>query len=751
MRARWLFEVFLALAMGALPLLLPSGRNLEYEYALLVSLLSVLLLPYSSLIQGRIPEGRRPRLIYLLWLFIIGPILVVIPGALMFLFRACPCSPDEFRFWMVVQWYPSWLLGGALAQVLLKVRRTYELSKIRAALVYACILALFILSLAAILWFLPQKRVTHFLVGFIHGPIYDEWIPVDDGIILQRVAHLFLATTLISLAWWRRRWLQTTGLMISMLLFIGFSHKASQFPSVQNGQRYLNRLMPYELKTADFTIHYAAENDQLPADIKRLFDDTVFHVHELKKALQVSSQHVDIYIYPDRRSMKLWFGGEQTDITDVFGPSVHITASEYPHETLRHELVHALASEFGFHGIGFHPNMAFTEGLAVALAPPEMRIGLDEGAAALVSSKRVSNVANLFSPLFWQESGTRSYTVAGSIVKYLLQHHGMERIRALYAGDNWDNVFGENRLTILRAWEDSLAPYAGDQTRDLQVASLYRNPGILYDRCPHTKAVLRREQDNRWHALRRPAAWLPKNDYWPWRLQLDPYDASARNMDWQSRMKNAFEKHDKGALEAGRLQLAKEHQWPPKELEDVELQILLSDLDYFTQRKDESAKRLDQLMEFAGRHEIGDDLLRQAYVRQILQGNVVPELEADEWRAYVAGWRPIPTPGSQVQPWIITYLQLRRGEPNLRSTAVLKQLLNTAPSAALPSTFAVEWYRILGLYLQDAAAFDQAEQAYNKAAAHASSGMKAVLEEHARRMAYFHKNPPVTPTPVRIP
>lgn len=748
MRAQWLFAVLLPLVMGALPLALPAGRNLEYEYALLVSLLSVLLLPYASLIYEKAPEGRRQRYRYLLWLFILGPLLVLVPGTLMFLTRMCPCSSEEFRFWMLLQWYPSWLLGGGLAQVLLRALNTYKLTRIRAALVYACILGIFILSLAATLWFLPQKRVTHFLVGFIHGPIYDEWIPIDDGIAWQRTAHVFLATTLLALAWWRRRWLQTSGLVISVLLFACITHKAAQFPSVQNGKRYLNKLMPYELKTPDFTIHYAAPDDQLPAEIKQLFEDTVFHVHELKAALQVSSQHIDIYIYPDRRSMKLWFGGEQTDITDVFGPSVHITASEYPHETLRHELVHALAAEFGFHGIGFHPNMAFTEGLAVALAPPEMRIGLDEGAAALVSSKRVRNVAQLFSPLFWQESGSRSYTVAGSIVKYLLQHHGMEKIRALYAGNHWDNVFGEDRVSILRAWEESLAPYTGDHTHDLQVASLFRNPGILYDRCPHTKAARRRDEENKWLTMRRPSGWNPKKDYWPWRLELDSFDASAHNIHWQHRMKHAYQHQQTSELEAGRVELAKEHQWPPKELEDVELLLLLSDLEYFTGRKSESATQLAQLMEFARSHAIGDDLLRQAYVRQILNAEASGP-QAELWRAYVAGWGSMPAAHAKAQPWVITYLQLRRGELSLRSLPALEHMLNTSPPTGLPNTFTVEWYRFLGLYLQGARAFDKAETAYKKAASYAPSGMKAVLEEHARRMAFFHANPLTMPTPIK--
>lgn len=751
MRARWLFTVLFPLVIGAIPLALTAGRNLEYEYALLVSLLSILLLPYASLLREKMPSGRRERLIYLLWLFVAAPLLVLVPGVLMFLLRLCPCSAEEFRFWMLVQWYPSWILGGGLAQVLLRVQNTYRLSKLRAAAVYACILALFIISLAATLWFLPQKRITHFLVGFIHGPIYDEWIPVDDGILWQRLAHLFLATTLMALAWWRRRFLQTSGLVISLLLFAAISHKASEFPSVQNGKRYLNRLMPYELKNEDFTLHYAAPDEILPTEIEQLYFDSLFHVHELKKTLQVTAHHIHIYIYPDRQSMKLWFGGEQTDITDVFTPSIHITASEYPHETLRHELVHALAAEFGFYGIGFHPNMAFTEGLAVALAPPEMRIGLDEGAAALIQSEKIRDVSQLFSPLFWQESGARSYTVAGSIVKYLVKNHGIEKIRALYAGDNWGNVFGEDRISILRSWQDSLASLSMDHSRDLQVASLFRNPGILYDRCPHTKAVRRRDDsENKWSVIRRPHGWEAKKDYWPWRLQLDPNDASARNMNWQRRMKDAYQQKQWAHLEEAAKELEKEIHWPPKELEDVELQLLLSDLEYFSQKRTDSAERLTRLIDLAREKSVGDDLLRQAYVRQILAAEI-PEPQAIKWRAYIAGWESMPSANAQAQSWILTYLQLRRGEQSLRSLPVLERLLTKPVPAGLPGTFAVEWYKFLGLYLQEFQDFAKAETAYQQAATHASSGIKAVFEEHARRMAFFHTNRPSAPKPQRAP
>src|SRR5690606_33355072 len=115
-------------------------------------------------------------------------------------------------------------------------------------------------------------------------------------------------------------------------------------------------------------------------------------------------------------------------------PSIHITADAWPHPTLRHELVHALASGFGYHGLGFHPNMAFTEGLAEALAPREQMISVHEGAASLIESGRLPAIEKLFSPAFWRESGGRAYTVAGSFIRHLIETRGMAEVKNLYAG-----------------------------------------------------------------------------------------------------------------------------------------------------------------------------------------------------------------------------------------------------------------------------------------------------------------------------
>src|SRR5262249_264444 len=113
----------------------------------------------------------------------------------------------------------------------------------------------------------------------------------------------------------------------------------------------------------------SAAETGVPLKIQRLHRDAQFHVNELRKLWGAAGQNgpqVEMYVCQWDDGKKVWFGGGSTDVTDVYTPTVHITGEAWPPPTLRHELVHALASGVAYHGLGFHPNMAFTEGLAVA-------------------------------------------------------------------------------------------------------------------------------------------------------------------------------------------------------------------------------------------------------------------------------------------------------------------------------------------------------------------------------------------------
>ncbi|RYZ54797.1 MAG: hypothetical protein EOP07_15375, partial [Proteobacteria bacterium] len=156
----------LVLISALLPLLMPLARNLEYEYATLVSYL-LLALP---LLLYFVPRATVPTPLKALYQLLISSVLTFLPAFIMFRIGSCQCSETDFRFWWMVQIFPHLLVSHAAAWLMLKGRE--RKTKWIVPTYFVVIIGLF-LQMAWALWSMPQKRITHILTGFIHGAIYD--------------------------------------------------------------------------------------------------------------------------------------------------------------------------------------------------------------------------------------------------------------------------------------------------------------------------------------------------------------------------------------------------------------------------------------------------------------------------------------------------------------------------------------------------------------------------------------------------
>ena len=740
---RYLVLGLVALATTLLPLVSSTGRNLEYEFALVAALIALLALPSLGL---WLPRGTAagiatfPPAFELLWILLLGPLVALVPVAVMYAFGLCQCSRPNTAFWLLIQWYPAWMLGFGLMHGIVRMRASGR-SRQLLALGLVALFAALTLHAGWLLWMHPQKRITHLFAGFLHGPIYDNQIVVDHGIVLARAAHFLAGALVLCAAWLRRKFVPILITVLVAAAFGTVTQLSRPYPSVQNGRDALDRLMPDEVMGQGFVFHYRRSDD---ADhsrmIHRIVRDTEFHLSELEPLLGQSPKPVHIYLYPDQTKKKLWFGGGATDVTDVVTPSIHITADEWPHETLRHELVHALAAHFGYKGLGFHPNLAFTEGLAMALAPTEGSLSLDEGAAELFHSQRMPPLDALLSPLFWKESGRRAYTAAGSIIAFLIQRNGIENVRGLYAGDTWDKAIGTPMAAVLEEWRQRVTVgYDTGKTR-LEAEVLYRYPGVFNDLCPHSKATLNEaRRSSPYIRLMQPMGWDPEAHYWPWRLQLDSSDryAATQQINADVLKVAALRSPNRARLEEARTKVAAARHWPPKTLEDVELTVLESDLRKLLDDTTGSLALLNELVAAQDKHDYGESLARQIHARLAVEADPTT---APVWRKYLAGWREtLPDQPWYGQAWMYDYLRLRRRTPELLNRDLLEGMLGTEPPTGLPPTFAIEWFKFLALRFMEIEAYDLAQIAYGKAVDHSGAGSQAVLKEHQRRAAFYQQ------------
>ena len=759
---RFLVMILAAAAVSLAPLLSATGANLEYEYALAAAALAIIVLPLAALLVPRraLPvEGDTYAPAYAaetFWIVVIGPALLALVPGIALATKACACSAAGFGTWFGLLVYPNWLLGNAAQQAMFRARAA-GLSRRFLALVLAAVYLALALHAAWTLWYEPPKRLVNLLWGFIHGPIYDDWIAIDGGIIAARAAHVALAMIMLLLAWYQRRLVIFGGLVTATAAWAVTAALAAQYDSTKNSRAALDRLMNSQVAGDGFTLRYrrpqgAPDEGPAPLAIQRLARDAKFHIAELSKVLapapsspaatEPSLPHVVIYVYPDSDRKKLWFGGGSTDVTDVHTPSVHITAEQWPHPTLRHELVHALASRVAFYGLGFHPNLALTEGLAVALAPTASAITLDDGAASLIKSGRIGDPSELFSPFgFLKASGPRAYTAAGSLLRYLIATKGMAAVTRLYGGASFANATGEDAGPVIAAWMAQITKSYDPSRSDLYADALYRHGGLFGERCPHSKADLARPRsEGPFSRIRQPIGWDPDSSLLPWLATVDPSDMDVQLRIWRREIRRVvgerFPQHDR--LATWRQTLARGRHFPPESLEDVEAAIAESDLTRVLGDLEGSVGLLRDLSAAGGKRNFGESATREITARLTIESQITDQGQAIEWRRYLAGWRKIPEPALSAGPWLLSYLKLKNDREVRLTTAELLRLLREAPpDVSLPSTFHLEWYRLLASRLMAAGAYSDAAFAYSRAESVATPGARELYAEHTRRAQFY--------------
>ena len=767
-----------AILLGtALPLALPLGANLEYEYALYSAWLTLLFVPLTALLARSNTEPAPPKSWkHHLTQVLLAPLLGLAPGFLFFVTGQCLCSKSGWLFWMGVQWLPALALAAGFRAVATELwRRGHS----RWLVATGSIASIVILSLfaAAELWFFPEKRSTSLILGFLHGPIYDEWIPLDSGVMLMRLAHALLGIALVCAGVWLRTRTQRAQFSTAIFVVAGLAAAltARQSPSIGSGVDRLSALMPEKISGPGYTLHWrrapATGDSQHERNARRLARDAEFHVKELTEILGRENvpDLVHIFVYPDRELKKLWFGGGGTDVADVVTPSIHITAGTWPHPTLRHELVHALASDVAFHGLGFHSNMAFTEGLAVALAPEDRALPMDESAAAILSSGRLTDVEAIFSPLgFWSASGPRAYTVAGSLISWLKRTRGAKAVLDLYDGKSWVDATGSSAGENIAAWRLEIENSRDKALSEVTAEALFRHPGIMGEHCPHSRVDLAKPRSTgTLLRLRQPPGWNPERDLAPWLARLDPDSESQRFYEWRSAIdklgRESFPPPAEIATWYGTVTNAQ--QWPPKLIEDIELRLLASDLaavhgEHLERPESAPAASRQMLEELRAYHlekRLSDGLGRQIGARWMIAEMSSPASgapgilsfpEAREWRRFLAGWSKGNPPDSTLspEPWLMTYLRMRRGGTEWRTPERLHDLLRAPLDDAMDGVgqslvhaFQLEWFRMLAGHLSTADLPREAAEAWRRAEALAPAGRKPWHAEQARREEFLSR------------
>ncbi|MEX2396332.1 MAG: hypothetical protein WD491_04860, partial [Balneolales bacterium] len=154
--------------------------------------------------------------------------------------------------------------------------------------------------------------------------------------------------------------------------------------------------------------------------------------------------------------------------------------------TLRHELVHVLAKQFGNRIIKASWSIGLLEGIAVALSPASREITtIDQTVAANAGTLSTDDVRRLLSPTgFYSGRGAVNYTIAGSFVGYLLREYPVQYFKESYYLSNIEKAYPQPLDTLVEDWHTHLAEINFDIREQRAGEQLFEMPSIFEGDCP---------------------------------------------------------------------------------------------------------------------------------------------------------------------------------------------------------------------------------------------------------------------------
>lgn len=484
----------------------PLFGNFGYEYAALFAFIASLVAGLNAIRDERrkseIPPPVRFRnglVLNLLYLSV--PLFVVFLASL----PGLPCDPIEgFTFFVllsVVSAIFSYALGWFVSLLFRWGRITF---------IFIIFLSLFLSVLSTII----QPKIFFYdpFIGFFPGLSYDQLMPVTSTLVLYRGYTLFLALLVLLMLYMLRftplrdapfreriRLFRHTyaksflSIFITIGVILIFVHLLSRGAlgfSTTRGQ--LENSLGSHFETRSFSIQYAPESFDEHEILWVAFE----HEFERRQVMdKLGVMHVGktrSYLYPDPETKRSLIGPANTNIAKPWSREIHVNAEDY-RRSLRHELAHVIAGNFGMPLLRISNSTALIEGVAMAAVGVWGNRTLHEHAAAVIQFELIQDPAALLDNRgFTREYSAVSYVMAGSFVQYLIDRYGIHRVRSAYAWSDYVAAFDRPRDQLVREWINFLRRINVSERQRMKTLIHFKRPSMFGLRCPRTLARLNR-------------------------------------------------------------------------------------------------------------------------------------------------------------------------------------------------------------------------------------------------------------------
>ncbi len=364
----------------------------------------------------------------------------------------------------------------------------------------------------------PPVFTYNAVLGYFPGNLYDENVQLTSTLAWSRLEQLLAAIAAIALVAWRfdatmwrarirgplRRNPIALGIAVSSLVgAIALRTRSGELGYAIDAED-VEQALGGRIETEHFVIHYARTPD-IEQSIQLIANDHEFRYAQVTSRIGIaSSQKIRSFYFADRAHKARWMGARDVEMAKPWRHEIYLDHRAFPHGSLRHEIAHVVAAEFGdpwfgvaaqrVAGVPVWMSPGLIEGLAVALDWPAgfERLTPHESVRVLQAMGAKPSIARLIGLQFFSVSSASGYTTAGSFLRFLLETYGPDALREVYrSGGDFATAYGKPVAALEREWLAMLETIAVPKAQIEGSKERFRVGSVFSRPCPHAVAKRR--------------------------------------------------------------------------------------------------------------------------------------------------------------------------------------------------------------------------------------------------------------------
>ncbi len=350
--------------------------------------------------------------------------------------KNCPIS-DGIYFYLVIA-VPSIFTGIGIAQFaqFISVRLRF--------LIFLILWLIVLLGFLPELYYNPQIYFYNPIFAYYPGVIYDQTIEITNDLLHYRVIVLLLSLVSIYIFSKEnninvfRKFLVFVGII---LFYIILSCLKPNFNFSSDLDRIKNEIT-LEVNTEHFRIIFPSSLTYRQIEILKY--DHEFYYSAISKLLAAElDDKITSIIFESGALKKKLFGSANADVAKPWLNQIYLNYSNYDN-SLKHEISHIFSAKFaeGLFNLPSNFNPGMIEGFAMAIENNYDDFDIDYLAALAFKNDYKISLSNLFSNFsFFANASSLSYIYAGSFIKYLANSCGWDKVKKIYSGEKFEDVY----------------------------------------------------------------------------------------------------------------------------------------------------------------------------------------------------------------------------------------------------------------------------------------------------------------------